>query len=382
MNKDKEALSKLTKARAALILDHPFFGSLALRLTLVEDSTKKTMAVDGKHIFYNPAFVNELSMNHVKFVVAHEVMHCVWQHMTRIFGRKPKKWNAAGDYVINDMLKSMKDSRGVEAFEMPEGGLWSPQFSGPDWTADRVYTMLPDDDMPDAGEEGGAMDEVLPGSNDQTERNELDREWKVATIQAANSARMMGKMPAELERFLGDLMKPQVNWVEKLRAFVMDSTRNDYDWKRPNKRFEDIYMPSLHDETMGEIVVVVDDSGSINQETLNVFGAEIKAIMEDCRPSITHLIFCDAAIHSHYRLQPDDALPLKIHGGGGTDFNPPFKLVAEEDIEPKCLVYLTDLCGPWPSQPPSYPVMWVCVTDIVCPWGETVPIDQSGSGVK
>src|SRR5690349_5197181 len=104
-------MTKLTKARSALILDHPFFGSLALRLKLIERSDMsvhgrpmKTMAVDGKHIYYHPEFVERLSLNHVKFVVAHEVMHCVWSHMTRLQGRNPSKWNKAGDYVINDML--------------------------------------------------------------------------------------------------------------------------------------------------------------------------------------------------------------------------------------------------------------------------------------
>ncbi len=385
------ALDKVTKARSALILDQPFFGSLALRFILIETETMsthgrpmKTMAVDGKHLFFHPQFVTELSLAHLKFVIAHEVMHCVWQHIPRLSGRNPAKWNAAGDYVINDFLKHLKDGAGRTMFDMPSSGLISSQFHGPDWSVDKVYNLLPDENSDDGDGGGGendpygSFDSILHGEGpqDQATKSEMEREWRVATIQAANSARMMGKLPSDLERFLDALLKPQVNWVEKLRAFVMDAARNDYNWQRPNKRFPDVYMPSLHDETMGEIVVVVDDSGSISNETLKTFGSEIKAIMEDCRPSKTHLIFCDADIRSHYELAPDDQLPLKIHGGGGTDFRPPFELVAEKKIMPKCLVYLTDLCGPWPSEPPPYPVMWVCVTDEVCAWGETIPIRE------
>lgn len=399
---NKEALQKLTKARSALILDHPFFGSLALRLKLVERTgmlvhggamEMRTMAVDGKHVYYHPDFVNSLSQAHLKFVIAHEVMHCVWSHMTRCQHRNPVKWNMAGDYVINDMLKSLKDPRsGVAMFDMPEMGLWSAQFSGPDWTADKVYNHLPDPppqgggsggggkgkNGPDDGN-GGAFDPVLDGDpdgapQDAADRAQTEREWKVATIQAANSAKMAGNMPAELERFLNDLYKPQVNWVERLRQFVSETTRNDYDWRRPNKRFvPDLYMPSLYDETVGEIAVVIDDSGSIGQKTLEIFGAEIVAIMQDVRPSTTHLMYCDAAVSAHYELKPDEAPVLKCHGGGGTDFRPPFDMLLEKQIEPKCLVYLTDLCGPH-GDPPEYPVLWVCVTDAVAPWGETIPI--------
>jgi predicted metal-dependent peptidase len=395
---NKEALDKLTKARAALILDNPFFGSLALRLKLVErvgmvvngGMQMTTMAVDGRHIFYHPEFVNSMSLAHVKFVVAHEVMHCVWSHMSRRQHRHPVKWNMAGDYVINDMLKTLKikdnNTGKMElAFDMPPSGLWSAAFAGGDWTADKVYAHLPD---PPGGSDrggkgdgnGGAFDHVLDGNpegepQDASERAQSEREWKVATIQAANSAKMAGKLPAELERFLNDLYKPQVNWVERLRNFVSETTRNDYNWMRPNKRFTNLYMPSLHDETVGAIAVVIDDSGSIGDKTLAVFGAEIRAIMQDVRPSLTHLIYCDAAVSAHYELEPDDIPKFECHGGGGTDFAPPFEKLAEMEVEPKCLIYLTDLMGPHGPEP-SYPVLWVCVTDTVAPWGETLPIDD------
>lgn len=388
---NKEALTKLTKARSALLLDHPFFGSLAVRLRLVERSDMnvnghhmRTMAVDGAHIFYHPEFVNRLSLAHVKFVVAHEVMHCVWSHMTRRGARDPGKWNRAGDYVINDMLKNLKDPKtGIHAFDMPDEGLWSAQFTGPSWTADKVYNLLPDEPSGGGGsgpgDPGDAFDHVLPGNpeagpQDASERAQVEREWKVATIQAANAARMAGPLPAELERFLDGLFKPQVDWAQKLRNFVNEVRRDDYTWTRPNRRFSHVYLPSLYNETMGEIAVVIDDSGSISDAVLKKFGAEVKGIMEDARPSVTHLIYCDARVAAHYQLGPDDTPIFKTHGGGGTDFRPPFDMLLEKEIEPKCLVYLTDLEGPH-GPPPDYPVLWVCINDKVAPWGETVLIN-------
>ena len=86
-------------------------------------------------------------------------------------------------------------------------------------------------------------------------------------------------------------------------------------------------------------------------------------------------MYCDAAVSAHYPLSPDDTPIFKCHGGGGTDFRPPFEMLEEKGIEPRCLIYLTDLCGPH-GDPPPYPVLWVCVTDLVAPWGETVPIRE------
>lgn len=343
------------------------------------------MGVDGKHIFYNPKFVLSLPHKQLTFVVAHEVMHCVWDHMTRRGPRDPKKWNKAGDYVINDMLKSLKNTNGNHMFEMPPQGLWSAAFSGPEWSADKVYNLLPDDppDKCGCGEPGGALDEIMDPAGgtakDASEQAQMEREWKVATIQAANAARMAGKLPAQLERLIGDLLKPQVNWVERLRNFISEVTKNDYNWTRPNKRFNDLYMPSLYDESVGEIAVVIDDSGSIGPKTLKAFGSEVKAIMEDVRPSITHLMYCDADVSAHYELAPDDTPVFKCHGGGGTDFAPPFEMLREKEILPKCLIYLTDLCGPHGPEP-EYPVLWVCTTDMIAPWGETIHIDEEGIG--
>ena len=62
-------------------------------------------------------------------------------------------------------------------------------------------------------------------------------------------------------------------------------------------------------------------------------------------------------------------------GGGGTDFRPPFEYVEREGITPACLIYLTDGYGPFPQNPPPYPVLWAMTTDVVPPWGEYVKVE-------
>ncbi len=360
MNKD--VADTLTRARTQLILDHSFFGQLAIRLPLVEKPEIKTAAVNGKNIFYNPDFVASLPSGQVKTLLAHEVMHCVFDHIGRRADRDHRKWNQAGDYVINQALL---DS-GFE--EIPS---WLRSDAYKDMSTDEVYSLLPESDDEDGKD---PMDEVLDGDPSDVETNATD--WKIATIQAANVARMEGKLPASLARFVDDLTATKLDWRAMLRRFITETAKDDYSWQRPNRHFimQGFYLPTLYSETMGEIVVAIDTSGSISQEMLNTFGGEIKAIVQSSRPSKTHVIYCDSEVNHVDEFGPNDDLHFDMHGGGGTAFAPPFEYVTEKSIKPVCLVYLTDGYGLFPTAP-EYPVVWVCTTDVVAPFGETVPIE-------
>lgn len=315
---NEAAKTKLTRARATLILDQPFFGALALRLALVEDSGVKTMSVNGKVIKYNPDFVNTLSAGLTKAVVAHEVMHCVLDHMSRMGERTASRWNQAADYAINQILEDV-------GFSFENTGLLNPAFKG--MSADHIYTLLPEPPKDGSGNgHGDPLDDMEDGEPDPAAKAEAEREWKVATIQAANGAKVMGKLPAALERFVDGLLKPQVDWRATLRRFVTERSRDDYSWARPNKAMlvHGVYMPSLYSETMGDIVIGIDTSGSIDQRTLNAFSAECESIIAEVLPANVHVIYCDSAVNKAVTFARHDAFKLEACGGGGTAFSPVF----------------------------------------------------------
>ena len=360
---NKEIAEQITRARTGLILDQPFFGRLAMMLQLVEEPGVKTLAVDGKHIFYNPEFITTLTPEETKTAMAHEVMHCVYDHMNRRDERNHRTWNQAGDYVINLVLVD-------SGFAPITGWLYSTAYAG--MSTDEVYNMLP---PPDENDGKDPMDDVRDGSPEDALGSATD--WKVATIQAANTAKEFGKMPASLARLVEELTTPKVDWRAMLRNFITERSKGDYSWMRPNRRFLSmgIMLPGLYSENMGELVVAIDTSGSITQEMLNIFGAEIKSIVQSTRPSKTHVIYCDAEVNHVDEFAPNDDLVVTMHGGGGTAFKPVMDYVAQHDIKPVCLVYLTDLYGDATFAAPDYPVMWACTTTQVAPWGYTVPIE-------
>jgi len=367
------AAQKMIKARANLVMAHPFFGTLALRLKMVEDPSIKTASCDGTSIRYNPKFVSKLSLSKVQGLIAHEVMHPAFLHHTRRGSRDKKKWNIACDYAINTILYNA-------GFDLPNGGYLNPAYNG--MTAEHIYTLLPDDPNDgndngnDPGGDGGVDDSPNSqnGGGSQSLQNHEEAEWKVAVAQAAHVAKQTGHLPGDIERMIEELFEPVLPWRSILRRFMTEKRNDDFSWKRGNRRFiaQGLYLPSrLSDDAMGEIVIVIDTSGSISEKELTEFGSEVKGIVDEVRPSKVRVIYCDSRITHIDEFGPNDDLQFAAHGGGGTDFRPPFKWLEENQIIPRALVYLTDGYGPFPEQEPDFPVMWAINNhDVIPPWGE------------
>ena len=375
----------MIKARANLVMAHPFFGALALRLKMVEDPSIETASCDGTSIRYNPKFVSKLSLSKVQGLIAHEVMHPAFLHHTRRGSRDKKKWNIACDYAINTILHNA-------GFDLPNGAYLNPAYNG--MTAEHIYTLLPDDpndgngngngqgqgsggqDSNDPGGDGGVDDSPNSqnGGGSQSQQNHEEAEWKVAVAQAAHVAKQTGHLPGDIERMMEELFEPVLPWRSILRRFMTEKLNDDFSWKRGNRRFiaQGLYLPSrLSDDAMGEIVVVIDTSGSISEKELTEFGSEIKGIVDEVRPSKVRVIYCDSRIAHIDEFGPNDDLQFAAHGGGGTDFRPPFKWLEENQIVPRALVYLTDGYGPFPEQEPDFPTLFAINNhDVIPPWGE------------
>ncbi len=360
-----QAARKLTAARTKLIMGQPFFGMLALRLAMVERSDIPTLAVDGKSVFYNPEFILSLSDSLCQSAVAHEVMHCVLAHISRRGSREPKRWNYAIDYAANLVLKDA-------GFEIGSGWLLSDKYRN--MTAEQIYPLLPEQ-LGNGGGDSGPLDEVIEGNPGSAETDAV--EWKVATLQAAATAKAQGKLPASLDRFVEDATKSKIDWRAQLRQFVTQISKDDYAWSRPNRRYlsAGLYLPGLYSENMGPLVVGIDTSGSITNEILSAMGAEVRAIAQAVRPSEIHVVYCDAEVNHVDVFTPYDDMQFKPHGGGGTAFEPVFDYVAKKNLRPECLVYLTDLFGDHHFAPPDYPTLWCCTTNQVASFGDTIHIE-------
>ena len=181
-------------------------------------------------------------------------------------------------------------------------------------------------------------------------------------------------MPAGIERPLEQSRQSAHDWWTILHDFIAATSPSDYRWAPPNRRFvsSGLYLPSVQRSGVGDIVIVVDTSGSIGAKELEQFAGEINAIASEAQPESIRVIYCDAVVQAVEQFGPSEPIKLSPKGGGGTDFVPPFRWVEANGIEPKCLIYLTDLCCNSFPPAPDYPVLWVTDSRKRAPFGETV----------
>lgn len=373
-------MQKVTKAKSSLILSQPFFASILLGQELVETKEVPTMATNGETIFVNPDWTESLTLLEVEFVLAHEVMHCVFEHMHRRGARDPQKWNIAADYIINDIL--VAERIGV----MPKQGLHNPNLvQRGNGTAEGVYGLLPDDPpgsdgggTPKPGESGGALDDLLDSAPDESGRNQKAAEMKVRIIQAKNAAKMAGRLSAGLERLVNDATKSKTNWKEVLRNYLTQKCRTDLSYAKPKRRFlaEDIVLPSLVGERMGQVVIAVDCSGSIDENVLQKFSTEVNGILEDTGTKEVTVLYFDTEILRVQSHNADESGPLKLTpiGGGGTAFSPIWESIAKLNLDPVCTIILTDLICSDFGDSPHYPVLWATTDSTRAPFGDVIEI--------
>lgn len=392
---------KITKARVQLILHEPFWGTLVLNTIPTPTDQVEIAATDGHHFFYNPENLDKLDVEEIKFVAAHEAMHCAFEHAKRKGRRDHDLWNAAGDYVINlaltdagfrmpklppELLEKAKKA-GAKDDNL---GLHDEKYRGKN--ADIVYTELFNSGKKikcgtcvliypkegDGKKDGGKNKTDGSGSSGKVTLGEGEGpDWPIILAQAAHKARMQGKLPASIEEYINQMLNPKVPWNELLRQYLTKFTKEEPRWSPPNKRFihQRIYLPSIRGET-AEIVIGIDTSGSVGSEELQQFYGEVDAIRRTYRMKV-HMMYCDAEIHKVDTLEPWDDLKFTPIGRGGTDFRPVFKEIEKRGIEPDVCVFFTDADGSFPETAPEYDVLWVLSKgkrDL--PFGDTILVED------
>lgn len=367
-------MKKMIAARVALLLDQPFFGSLALGLKLQEDSTCPTVWVDGRTMGFNPQFIAGLTHSQTVALIAHETLHCGLGHPWRRDGRQMLKWNIAADKTINSTLKDA-------GFTLPKGAYYA---EGPEegQSSEWIYARLPD--MPE--QQGGGQGQsdptgqgevrdapTTPGEGEDEKDVPTEAEWQQATKQAALAAKAQGKLPANLKRLVDEIGETRVDWKSTLRRFVQERAKADYAWSKPNSRYLSLglYLPALESHELGEIAIAVDTSGSIDDVALAMAKAEVTAVIDECQPSAVTVYYADAAVAGCDRFERGDVLDWRPKGGGGTDFRPVFRAVEDAEVTPVCLIYISDLMGTFPESS-EVPTIWVTDTKGDAPIGETV----------
>tara|TARA_R100000027_G_scaffold10737_1_gene7665 strand:- start:909 stop:2090 length:1182 start_codon:yes stop_codon:yes gene_type:complete len=354
----KTAEERITQSRVRLLLNKPFFGQLATRLRL-EDASESipTAATDGRRFLFNRKFVDSLSDNELDFLVGHEVLHCVFDHMQARGEREPRLYNAAADYNINMTLveQHVGDPIGEDKLD---GGKICLDWKYQGWNSYEIYDDLlqnrkdakgMDVHLDPNGGDGEGEGEGVEVTMSEEERKALADEIKQATIQAAQSA---GEgVPDAVKRMINELVAPKMDWRDILRTQLESSIKNDFTFMRPSKRSGQVIFPGMNKDEELNLFIALDTSGSITKDILRDFLSEVQGIMDQYNSYKITVVQFDTRVYGVDTFTSDDGRTMaeyELVGGGGTEFEVVFQYMEQEDIFPDQLVMFTD-GYPWGS---------------------------------
>jgi len=339
---------------------------------MAADDWLPTAAVDGRNLYYNTQFFNAMNNKEIEFVIAHEILHMVFDHLGRREERNPMLYNIAADYIVNNTL--VRDRIGTK----PSIVDCYQDFKYDGWTSEEVYEELFEEAKKN-GEEflnelGEMLDEHLDmngdnegeGSGDPEEEKDANgnsvskkkpkfskedikqikdqiKENVLSSAQAAGA----GNVPAGVERMIRELTEPKMNWRELLRQQIQSTIKSDYTFMRPSRKgwHTGAVLPGMNfDETI-DVCIALDMSGSIGNAQAADFLGEVKGIMDEYKDYKIKIWCFDTEVYGEDDFSADDGREItdyEIKGGGGTDFMANWRYMHENNIQPKKFLMFTD----------------------------------------
>ena len=222
--------------------------------------------------------------------------------------------------------------------------------------------MMPDPDAErgDDGDEEGDSEEEKKSLQEQLK--ELRDKWESTKQTIAQTAKIRGDLPAGLAEML-DKSSPQVDWKSILLNFILNTSVVDISEDTFDRRYlsEGQYLEAIDQPAISDIIFSKDTSGSMNRKWLSQSCSEIQYAMQSIRIQRLWVLDIDCGLEGEIKeYGPHDEIDFSARGRGGTDFRPPFRWAIEEcPTQPACLIYFTDGDGPFPKEPPPFPVLWM-----------------------
>ncbi|MCI4331444.1 MAG: VWA-like domain-containing protein [Thermoplasmata archaeon] len=365
----------MSDARARFLTRNPFLGVVALGMPWKESPAVRSVTSDGSTLYYNPEFVRHAPPLELEAHLMHVLLHWALGHPWRGAGFDARRWRAATDLALVELfLRSPYDYRPV----LP---LRYPPETGRDRSAEEIASILPES-SPD-GDEAGSLRSDLPECwQDPVEgeglEDRLRQRWRERLVQAAQSTSAGGDGGAFAEETLRALEAPRIDWRGRLSMFLQRSQAADYTWVPPNRRYlhRGVYLPGTRSRSLGDLVVALDTSGSIDPDVARSFLAEVGQIAQLLGSTGRLLLIqADEEVRDVRTIGPGDRVPDTIRGRGGTSFVPVFDYLSHHpEISPGGLLYLTDGQGTFPEKAPPFPVLWVLVAPAHVPFGASLAL--------
>jgi len=366
----KQANAALDKAKLQLISikRSVFTTTILFSLKLKWDMSIPTANVDGITLRINPEFFLNFTNGYRVFLLAHEAWHIAFEHITRFTdmptGSCFKTYNEAADHVINLMLKD-------KGYSIPQEACCNSKYAN--WSTEQVYADL----MKNKSQNPNFIPDFTPAANNSgdgnpdpsgLEQDQLKQKLDEIIVKANTASKMNPEADGSVEDVpdciagrIEELINPKIDWRTLLRNYMFDLCRDDYSYRRPNKRYMPaLIIPSLYSEGMGEIGCGIDISGSVSDDQFNAFKSEIEQIKEALNPSMTEIVQWHHSLADITKVERYQSLDtITFDETGGTNVYP----LLEHWIQnpPEVAVIFTDGYFRPYDKPEliTFPVIWV-----------------------
>ena len=343
-------------------------GVMMMGTSEVSDKEGLTAYTDGVNKVYGRAFLTGVCKDdaEVAGLVLHENLHIGLRQMILnrdLFLENKKLANVAADMVVNDIIVEI-GKQDPQLVKLPVGGCYEERFHNMNMR--EVYRILKEECK---GGKGGSGDNPKKkGSGDGEEQDKFDEyefdEHDFEKMDADQAKEMneridrairegailAGRLGIDLPRAITEMLEGQVDWKKEFAEFVSSFARgkDEYTWRKFNKRLlpSDLYIPSVETETIGEVIYGIDTSGSISQQQINEFAAEIVKGAEAVCPEKIRVLWWDTKVHGEQVFEPaqyqEIGSLLKPMGGGGTRVSCVSEHITKKNLKAECVVVFTD----------------------------------------
>jgi len=421
----KQAMTKMEKARSRLIFDHPFYGAQTIRYPLKSADTignikVDTAATNGIDIVFNPDYINGLTLDNTIFLNAHETLHNMFTHGARCLEYPLDIRNRAADYLVNDILISENIGKPMEDIlidsqyaKMSYQEICKELYGKAEKENKQSNSGSNQDNngQNDAGSNKGHDEKSSPGANSEVEKGgktdnnqfladstagsfidmpknktiaDIESELKESIQSAITYAKKAGKMPGpKLQKIISEILAPKANWKQLLQQWIDSTDKTDVSFIRPKNRGTGYFQAGYYSEGLNQLVIAIDVSGSVLSvpKSIETFQAELNSLKSayqfDCM-----LIYFHSNIERIETYQRHENIKIEVKETGGTQTKPIFDYIQDNGLNNQIsgLIVFTDLeiCD-FPETEPIYKTLFVKYGNNKyldkAPIGETITIE-------
>gem|GEM_PF-2829442 len=363
-----EIEKEIRRLISKFIIKRPVLGAICLRMKYEAKPIPKKEIFEGIETYnpfavtpatntinYDPRQIEEMQLKSedIEFILAHEAMHILTGSLIRLGDRDPDLWNVACDFEVNYLLSDM-------GFNLPTGVLYLEEFHQNYYYAEKIYEILLNKAQGNAKgnnklvtylpEEyrGKQLDQhIYPKGQEEKAQAKINTQNALSTAsqieRSMEALQGIGTLPASIRRIIDKLLTPQITWKDYMCDVTTTIARNNYSYKRcnPYYRMQNIYVPTLRSSET-KVIVIVDTSGSIDEETMRMFISELIPLIQMF--DVTFLS-CDADVYVEDIVENVMGIEDILHhikGGGGTEFVPAFKWIEENVMDACAVILMTD----------------------------------------